>query len=64
MKRFETQIHIEASPEKVWQILTDAGAYPSWNTTVDRVEGQTAEGQQITVHAKINPGRAFPVRVS
>lgn len=35
----------------------------SWNTTVDRVEGRIAAGEKVTVHAKISPGRAFPVKV-
>lgn len=64
MKLFRTAISIQAPPETVWAVLTDAAAYPSWNTTVDKVEGKIAPGGRITVHAKISPGRAFPVKVS
>jgi len=64
MKRFHTSIHIAAPQERVWKILTDAGGYTSWNTTVDKVEGRIAWGEKVTVHAKISPGRAFPVTVS
>jgi hypothetical protein len=64
MKTFATSILIQAPPARVWALLTDAPAYPSWNTTVDKVEGRIALGEKITVHAKINPGRAFPVKVT
>lgn len=64
MKSFASTITISAAPEAVWALLTDAPGYPSWNTTVDRVEGRIAPGEAITVHAKISPGRAFPVRVT
>ncbi len=64
MKAFETKITIQASAEAIWALLTDAPGWPSWNPTVDRVEGTISPGQKITVHAKISPGRAFPVTVS
>lgn len=64
MKSFQTSIAIQSSPHKIWSILTDAAGYPAWNTTVDKVEGRIAPGERITVHAKISPGRAFPVKVT
>jgi hypothetical protein len=64
MKRFATRTTIHASPETIWAILTDASAYPSWNTTVTKVEGTIAVGHKVTVHAKISPDRSFPVKVS
>lgn len=64
MKSFSTRIVIRATPEAVWAILTRLEDYPSWNTTVTRVEGSAALGQKVTVHAKLSPGRAFPVKVT
>jgi len=64
MKSFQTTISIHAKPEVIWKLLTDAPAYPSWNTTVDKVDGDIKLGEKITVHAKISPGRAFPVKVA
>jgi hypothetical protein len=63
MKSFATRTSIHAPPETVWRVLTDAPSYPSWNTTVSRVDGSIALGHTITVHAKVAPGRAFPVKV-
>jgi hypothetical protein len=64
MKKFETTIEIKAAPDKVWSILTNAEAYPNWNSTVEKVDGQIALGQKVTVYAKATPGRAFPLKVS
>lgn len=63
MTFFASSIVIQAAPEAIWQVLTDASAYPQWNTTVTRVDGTIALGQKVTVHAKVAPGRAFPVKV-
>lgn len=63
MKSFHVSTTIRATPEKVWKILTDGPQYPSWNTTVTKLEGTIAQGEKVTVHTKINPGRAFPVKV-
>ncbi len=64
MTSFSTSISIKSTSEDLWALLTDAPGWPDWNTTVDKVEGTIAPGEKITVHAKINPGRAFPVKVA
>lgn len=64
MKAFETSLFIPARPERIWALLTDAQAYPRWNPTVTRVEGDIRLGEKITVHARISPDRAFPVTVA
>lgn len=64
MKSFSVTTTIAAKPEKVWALLTDGAAYPSWNSTVDKVEGEIASGSTIKMFVKLNPGRAFPVKVS
>jgi hypothetical protein len=63
MKSFASSATIRAAPEAVWRILTDAPGYPSWNTTVTRVDGHIGMGEKVTVHARVAPGRAFPVKV-
>jgi hypothetical protein len=63
MKSFASSATIQASPEAIWRILTDASGYPSWNTTVSRVDGLIGLGERVTVRAKAAPGRAFPVKV-
>jgi hypothetical protein len=64
MKSYEAKSVIDASPEQVWSALIDAAGYPTWNSGVDKVDGRIAAGEKITVHAAVNPGRAFPVKVT
>jgi hypothetical protein len=63
MKTFTTTIPIRAGADRVWEILTSLSRWPQWNSTVERVAGDVAIGNRVTVWVKINPGRAFPVRV-
>jgi hypothetical protein len=64
MRTFSASTTIEASPESIWAILTDAPAYPEWDPGVDRIEGRIAPGEKITAFTKLSPGRAFPVKVT
>lgn len=64
MKSFATKTIIRAPAERIWSILTDAAAYPSWNSTVERVVGNIAAGEKVTVYAMAFPGRAFPLQVA
>ena len=64
MKSFTTSTIIRSSAQTIWSILTDAPRWTDWNPTVDKVEGTIAPGEKITVYAKANPGRAFPLEVS
>jgi hypothetical protein len=64
MTTYQTSIEIAATPAAVWAVLTDLAQYPAWNSTIARVEGRIAPGARLTVHVKINPGRAFPLTVT
>ena len=64
MKSYDAAATIEATPETIWAILTDAPAYAEWDSGVERVEGRIAPGEKIKVVSEANPGRAFPVKVT
>lgn len=64
MKEYSAKTTIEASPETIWAILTDAPTYPTWDPGMIRLEGRIAPGEKITAYAKISPNRAFPVNVT
>ena len=64
MKSYESSATIDASPDAIWAILTDAPSYAAWDSGVERVEGTIAPGETIKVHSQANPGRAFPVKVT
>jgi hypothetical protein len=64
MKAYDATVEIQASPETIWAILTDAPGYQAWDSGVERVDGRIAPGEKITVRSQANPGRAFPVKVT
>lgn len=64
MKCFRSATIIQASPEKIWDILVDGSNWLEWNTTIAKIEGNITLGSTVTVYPKANPERAFPVKVS
>lgn len=64
MKYFEASSSIAAKPEKVWRVLTDGEAYPKWDSGIERFEGKIAPGATVKIFVKVNPGRAFPLKVT
>jgi hypothetical protein len=64
MKAYDATTTIKASPETIWAILTDAPGFQAWDSGIERVEGRIVPGEKIKVISKVNPGRAFPVKVT
>ena len=64
MKVYSVTKTIEATPEIIWAILTNASSYPDWDPGMDRLEGRIAPGETIKVFTKLNPGRTFPIKVT
>lgn len=62
--QFSASTTINATPETIWAILTDAPRYPEWDPVVDRIEGRIAPGEKIKAYTKLSPGRAFPAKVT
>ncbi|KIG14295.1 hypothetical protein DB30_06897 [Enhygromyxa salina] len=61
---YRVGVTINAPPEAVWALLTNAANFPLWNSTVTSIEGTIAEGQRIKLKAKVAPDRVFPLLVS
>lgn len=49
MKEIRTEIIINASVSKVWEVLTDFSSYPDWNPFMKYLNGKVEEGAQIEV---------------
>ena len=64
MRYYEASSTIASSPEAVWAVLKDGAAWPSWDSGVDKVDGQISPGEKITIRSQAAPGRAFPVKVT
>lgn len=63
MKKFSASITINASAERVWEILTDASGYPKWDVNMDRIEGKLSIGETVKFFTKLS-AQAFPVKVT
>jgi hypothetical protein len=55
---------IDADPDTIWTILTDAPAYADWDNGVVRIEGTIAPGERIKVFSELDPKRGHAVRVT
>lgn len=60
---FSAKTTIQASGERIFEILTDASAYPQFDPSCERIEGTIALGGTIKAWSKLSPGRAFPAKV-
>lgn len=59
MKEIQTEIRIGATPEEVWRVLTDFGAYTQWNPFVKSVKGELKEGARLEIFVQIPEGRGM-----
>jgi uncharacterized protein YndB with AHSA1/START domain len=56
-------IDINASPEAIWELLTDAAGYPDWNSTILSLEGDIAPGNTIKLKSTLDPKRIFKLKI-
>jgi hypothetical protein len=56
-KRLVTEIEIDASPDSVWEVLTDLSEYQQWNPFVVAGSGQVAVGEQLEVRMRQAGGK-------
>ena len=63
MRAYNATSEIAAAPEQVWDVLSDIGSWPSWDSGVRSVDGRLAVGAKLTITVEANAGRAFPVTV-
>ena len=55
-RRLHTEIEIQAPPDRVWEVLTDFAAYPSWNPFIVHADGQPVPGGRLELRMRL-PGR-------
>ena len=58
----QTEIEMDAPADRVWSVLTDFAAYPSWNPFVTRIEGDLAKGARLLVHVQPPGGSGMTFR--
>jgi len=60
-KNLETEVIINSPAARVWQTLTDFGAYPQWNPFIREVTGVSNSGEQLTIQMHIG-NRVMTIR--
>jgi hypothetical protein len=63
MRAYESSARINASPERVWSVLSDGAHWADWESGVERVEGRISKSAKLKIFSEASPGRAFPLRV-
>lgn len=48
-EKIETAIEIKASPERVWDVLTDLARYSEWNPMIREASGDIRQGTRLRV---------------
>ena len=49
-KEISTKIEINASPSRVWWVLTDFEKYQTWNPFIKKISGIPARNEKLEVH--------------
>ena len=55
-RRLHTTSEIQASPDRVWETLTDFAAYPDWNPFIVRAAGRPVPDSRLDLQLRL-PGR-------
>jgi len=50
MKELRSEIEIQASAERVWQLLTDFPSFPQWNPFIRKASGNIRAGERLDVN--------------
>ena len=56
MRDIVTAIEINASPERVWQVLTGFPSYAQWNPVVRQIQGEAIPGSRLRVRVRFLDG--------
>jgi hypothetical protein len=57
----QTQVTIAAPPARVWELLTDAANYPSWNPMVSQLSGDLEVGKNVKLRLRLAKKVEAPV---
>jgi uncharacterized protein YndB with AHSA1/START domain len=62
MKELHSQIDINASAERVWELLTDFASYPQWNPFIRHISGEPTTGERLKVRLEPPESRGITLR--
>jgi len=53
-RTIQTEVTINATASKVWQVLTDFEAYPQWNPFIRQIDGAIQPGKQLIIELNLS----------
>jgi len=59
MKEVSAEVVIQASAERVWEVLTDFAKFPEWNPFIKKMTGEPRTGAKLEVRFESPGGRAM-----
>jgi hypothetical protein len=59
MHEVRTEIEIDATPARVWSVLTDFPSHPQWNPFIRAIAGSLETGRKLVVSVQPQGGRAM-----
>jgi hypothetical protein len=62
MREICTEIEINASAERVWEVLTAFDAFPQWNPFIRKASGELKEGARLEVFIQPPGGKGMTFR--
>src|SRR5437868_864688 len=57
MRNIAATIELDASPERVWSVLSDVDDYVNWNPFITSLAGRLSVGEKLVVRIKPPDGR-------
>lgn len=63
MESFEAEALILAGTGTVWDVITDGGNFPVWDSGITEVSGEVGHGERIRVRTRDGGKRTFRLRV-
>lgn len=57
MKEINTEIEINARPEKIWRVITDFTNFPDWNPFIRDIKGTLIVGSNLEIHISTASGK-------
>jgi hypothetical protein len=64
MKELRSEIEIQASAERVWQLLTDFASFPQWNPFIRKASGNIRVGERLEVNIQPSGASGMTFRPS
>jgi hypothetical protein len=60
--QLHSEVAIDATPQQVWDVLTDFAAYPEWNPFIPHISGPLEAGSRLDIQMQPPASRGMRLR--